>query len=106
MPLENARRHVLDLCPVADVADLPFPPELGGDRLEALLAPREEHAAPSAARELACCRLAYPRRGAGHDGHSSLRHRRASLTRIAACPPARRETASKASRRSCWASPT
>jgi hypothetical protein len=58
MPLEHPSRHVIDLCSVGDVADLPLAADLGGDPLELVGAPCEQHAAPVAPCQLPRRRLA------------------------------------------------
>ena len=55
--------------PVGDVAELVLAAELGRQRLEPLLPPRNQHAVPAPPRELARGRLADAARRAGDDGH-------------------------------------
>ena len=80
MPLEDARRDLVDLGAVAHVAHLPLGADLARDRLETVGATREEHAVPAPLRELARRRLADARGGSGDHGDSLPGHRRATLS--------------------------
>ena len=68
VPLEDRRGRALDRRAVGDVAELELAAELRRERLEPLLPPRDEHAAPASPGELSRRRLADPARGAGDDG--------------------------------------
>jgi hypothetical protein len=70
MPLGDGRRGPLDGLPVADVADLGLPAELGRQRLEAVAPAGEEDAEPPLACERARDRLADAAGGARDDGHA------------------------------------
>jgi hypothetical protein len=64
MPRLHARRHRFDRGPVADVADLSLAVDLGRERLQPILPPCDEEAAPAAPGQLARGRLSDPGRGA------------------------------------------
>ncbi len=74
VPLEHRRGHRLDLSAVADVAELVLAAERLGERLEPLLAARDEHAVPPGLRERPRGRLADAARRTGDDCDSARRH--------------------------------
>jgi hypothetical protein len=63
-----ACRDLVDLRPIGDVADGVLRAELAGERLQPLLAARQQQAPPAARGEAADDRLAEPARRAGDDG--------------------------------------
>src|SRR5205085_2129952 len=81
MALPHRRRRALDRLPVGDVADLVLAVELLGQRVEPVLAPRDEDAAVAAGGEGAGDRGADPARGAGDDGDAALGAQRQTRTR-------------------------
>ena len=83
MPLEHACGDGVDGCAVGDVADLELAAGLLGERAEAVLAAREQDAAPAAAGEAAGELGADSGGGAGHDGDARLAHLHETTTRCA-----------------------
>ncbi len=71
---QHARRHLVDLRAVGDVADLPLPADLRSDPLEVVGAPGQEHAVPALAGELACDCLADSSRRSRDHRDTRFRH--------------------------------